>query len=172
LEALYRKNGGENLSRSQAIALDRLIAQKKTGASVSLSGNLIARLDGENLRFFHSVVENDPELRKATLSFGKNQLGTNVFLYVGEKPEGDFRFCAAAKIEKAALATLFVRPRENGEAYRFGGMTRKLKKLLCGESLAAKKRPVVCDEDGVIWLPGFPVADGKEGEITIYYVEV
>lgn len=172
LEALYRKNGGETLSRSQAVALDRLITQKKTGASVSLSGNLIARLDGESLRFFHNDVENDSKLWKTTLSFGKNQLGANVFLYVGEKPEGNFRFCAAAKIEKASLTTLFARPRENGEAYRFGGMTRKLKKLLCGESLAAKKRPVVCDKDGVIWLPGFPVADGKEGEITIYYVEV
>jgi hypothetical protein len=50
-------------------------------------------------------------------------------------------------------------------------MTRKLKKLLCGRSLAEKSRPVICDADGVIWLPGFPVADGKEGEIPIYYVE-
>ena len=152
--------------------MEEIILQKKTGASVSLSGNLVARLDGESLRFFHNDVENDSKLWKTTLSFGKNQLGANVFLYVGEKPEGNFRFCAAAKIEKASLTTLFARPRENGEAYRFGGMTRKLKKLLCGESLAAKKRPVVCDKDGVIWLPGFPVADGKEGEITIYYVEV
>ena len=172
LEALYRKNGGENLSRSQAIALDRLITQKKTGASVSLSGNMVARLDGGNLRFFHNDVENSLGLWKTTLSFGKNQLGTNAFLYIGEKPEGDFRFCASASINEASLVTLFARPRENGEAYRFGGMTRKLKKLLCGDSLAAKKRPVICDKDGVIWLPGFPIADGKSGKLPIYYVEV
>ena len=171
LESLYRKNGGETLSRSQAIAIDRLITQKKTGASVSLSGNLIAKLDGENLSFFHNDVENESKMCKTMLSFGKNPLSANAFLYIGEKPDGDFRFCASVKINKNSLSTLFARPRENGEAYRFGDMTRKLKKLLCGRSIAEKNRPVICDESGVIWLPGFPVADGKSGEISIYYVE-
>ena len=171
LEALCKRAGGESLSRAQALALEDIVSQKKTGASLSLSGNLIARLDGENLRFFHNDVESGLELWKTTLSVGKNQLGTNTFLYIGEKPEGDFRFCATASIDENSLSTLFARPRENGEAYRFGGMTRKLKKLLCGRSLAEKNRPVICDADGVIWLPGFPVADGKAGEISIFYVE-
>ena len=157
--------------------MEEIILQKKTGASVSLSGNLTARLDGENLRFFHSHVENESVCCEKPLENGKNQLTENSFIYVGKISEDElsketFSFCAHIKIDEASLSTLFVRERKNGEAYRFGGMTRKLKKLLCGESLAAKKRPVVCDEDGVIWLPGFPVADGKEGEITIYYVEV
>ena len=171
LEALYKRAGGESLSRAQALTLEDIVSQKKTGASLSLSGNLIARLDGENLKFFHNDVENDSELWKTTLSVGKNQLGTNAFLYIGEKPNGDFRFCVTARIDENSLPTLFARPRENGESYRFGGMTRKLKKLLCGRSLAEKSRPVICDADGVIWLPGFPVADGKSGEVTIYYVE-
>ena len=152
--------------------MEEIVSEKKTGASVSLSGNFTARLDGENLCFFHRCVEKEAGMWKIKLSFGKNQLGTNAFLYIGEKPEGDFRFCASASINEASLVTLFARPRENGEAYRFGGMTRKLKKLLCGESLAAKKRPVICDKDGVIWLPGFPLADGKSGKLPIYYVEV
>ena len=171
LEALCKQAGGESLPRAQALALEDIVSQRKTGASVSLSGNLIARLDGENLVFFHDGVENAMEMWKTTLSFGKNQIGANAFLYIGEEPDGDFRFFASVKIDERSLATLFARPRENGEAYRFGGMTRKLKKLLCGRSLTEKNRPVICDESGVIWLPGFPIADGKSGEVSVYYVE-
>lgn len=171
LEALCKRAGGEALSRSQATALDEIISQRKTGASVSLSGNLSARLDGENLRFFHKDVENDSEMWKTKLFRGKNQISANAFLYVGEKPDSNFSYYTAAKIDESTLTTLSARPRENGESYRFGGMTRKLKKLLCGRSLAEKNHPVICDESGVIWLPGFPVADGKSGEIPIYYVE-
>ena len=171
LEALCKRAGGESLSRAQAWALEDIVSQKKTGASISLSGNLIARLDVESLRFFHSAVEKPMEMWKKELFFGKNQLSENAFLYIGEKPDGDFRYCAEAKIASDSLDTLFARPRENGESYRFGGMTRKHKKILCGRSLAEKSRPVICDKDGVLWLPGFPVSDGKKGEIAIYYVE-
>ena len=176
LETLYQRAGGESLSRLQALAIEEIISQKKTGASVSLSGNLTARLDGENLVFFHNHVEINQVCCEKALTWGKNKVGENSFIYVGEFPETDlskenFSFCAHVKIDEASLPSLFVRERQNGEAYRFGGMTRKLKKLLCGHTLAEKKRPVICDKDGVIWLPGFPVADGKAGEISVYYAE-
>ncbi len=172
LESLYKQAGGETLSRLQAFALEEILLQRKTGASVSLSSNLTARLDGENLVFFHNHVEINPVCCEKILQRGKNQLTENSFIYIGEFPEGEFSFCANIRIHEASLPSLFVRERQNGEAYRFGGMTRKLKKLLCGKSLAEKKRPVICDRDGVIWLPGFPVADGKSGEISVYYVEI
>jgi len=177
LESLYKQAGGETLPRAQALAIEEMILQRKTGASVSLSGNLTARLDGESLRFFHSHVENGFGLCEKLLETGKNQITANSFIYIGQIPESEyakenFSFCAKIKIHEASLPSLYVRERQNGEAYRFGGMTRKLKKLLCGKSLAEKNRPVICDRDGIIWLPGFPVADGKEGEISIYYVEI
>ena len=171
LESLYKRAGGETLSRAQALKLEEIVSEKKTGASVSLSGTLTARLDGENLCFFHRCVEKAQGMWKIKLSFGKNQLGENIFLYVGEKPNEDFQYLNSVKINEGSLETLYARPRKNGEAYRFGGMTRKLKKLLCGCSLAEKNRPVICDKDGVIWLVGFPAADGKSGEIAIYYAE-
>lgn len=177
LENLYKRVGGETLSRSQALAIEEIILQKKTGASVSLSGNITARLDGENLLFFHNHVEINQIYCEKTLTWGKNQIGENSFIYIGELPKDEFSkenfsFCAHIKIDEISLPSLFVRERQNGEAYRFGGMKRKLKKLLCGKSLAEKNRPVICDKDGVIWFPGFPVADGKSGEISIYYTEI
>ena len=172
LETLYKKAGGETLSHAQALALEEIILQKKTGASVSLSGNLIFKLDGENIRFFHNHVESCSACGIKPLEKGKNQITENSFIYIGEFPEGEFSFCANIRIHEASLPSLFVRERQNGESYRFGGMTRKLKKLLCGKSLSEKNRPVLCDGDGVIWLPGFPVADGKAGDILVYYAEI
>lgn len=171
LDTMYRKQGGESLSRAQAFALDRIIMERKTGASVALTGNIIARLDGDNLRFFPSCVERSVHLSQTHLQFGENRLSEHMFLYIGEKPQGEFSYFADAWIDRSCLDTLFARQRTNGEAYRFGGMTRKIKKLLCGEELAAKNRPVICDRDGILWLPGFPVADGKQGELYICYVE-
>ena len=172
LEALYQQAGGETLSRAQSLALEDIISQKKTGASVSLSGNLTARLDGENLCFFHNHVETDSVHGEKSLEKGKNQITNNSFIYIRELPNEEFSFCAHIKIAESSLPSLFVRERQNGESYRFGDMTRKLKKLLCGKSLAEKNRPVICDKDGVIWLPGFPLADGKAGEVSVYYVEI
>jgi hypothetical protein len=168
---MYRQQGGESLSHAQALALDRIIMQKKTGASIALTGNIIARLDGENLRFFPSCVERSVQISKTPLHFGENQLSEHTFLYIGEKPQGEFSYFAEAQIDPNSLDSLYARQRKNGETYRYGGMTRKIKKLLCGEELAAKNRPVVCDKDGILWLPGFPIADGKQGALYICYVE-
>jgi len=171
LEALYRQYGGETLPRAQALALDGILLHRRTGASVALTGNITARLDGEILRFFHGPVENAEKLPRTPLALGENRLSEGVSLYVGEEPVGTFRYRAETRITAEALPTLYARARENGESYRFGGMTRRLKKLLCGEPQAAKNRPLVCDRDGILWLPGFPAADGKTGELPLYYVE-
>ena len=145
--------------------------QRKTGASIAMTGNIIARLDGENLRFFPSCVERSVHLSQTHLQFGENRLSEHMFLYIGEKPQGEFLYFADAQIDPSCLDSLFARPRTNGEAYCFGGMTRRIKKLLSGEDMATKNRPVICDKDGILWLPGFPVADGKSGGLYICYVE-
>jgi tRNA(Ile)-lysidine synthetase-like protein len=56
-----------------------------------------------------------------------------------------------------------VRFRRPGDRYRFGGMTRSVKKLLNEAKIPPEKRavlPVFCDDAGIFWLPGFPVRDG------------
>ncbi len=57
---------------------------------------------------------------------------------------------------------LKIRTRENGDVFRFGGMTRKVKRLFCDRKIPAHEReilPLVCDDDGIVWIPGFPVRD-------------
>lgn len=71
---------------------------------------------------------------------------------------------------------LYVRSRRDGDAYTFGGMTRRLKKLYNDKDWSLKKRaetPVFCDGEGIVWVPGFPVADrvktGEKYVNIIYY---
>ena len=56
-----------------------------------------------------------------------------------------------------------MRFRRPGDRYRFGGMTRRVKKLLNEAKIPPEQRaglPIVCDETGILWIPGFPVRDG------------
>lgn len=58
---------------------------------------------------------------------------------------------------------LFVRSRRDGDVYFIRSHHRKLKKLLCDSGVPVWERdslPVVCDGDGIVWVPGFPPRDG------------
>lgn len=57
---------------------------------------------------------------------------------------------------------LSVRTKKDGDAYFYGGMTRKLKKLFCDKKIPVSVRertPVITDDKGIIWVPGFGVRD-------------
>ena len=70
---------------------------------------------------------------------------------------------------------LRIRSKAEGDSYRFGNMTRKLKKLFNDRKIPLSKRsdiPIFCDKKGILWVPGFAVRDGASvGEdwyITIF----
>lgn len=70
---------------------------------------------------------------------------------------------------------LFVRSKRDGDSYLCGGMTRKLKKLFNDRKInesARRTLPILCDENGIIWVPGFHPADRARpcgGAISVYY---
>ncbi len=57
---------------------------------------------------------------------------------------------------------LYVRFREPGDAYYYGGMTHRLKKVFNDRNIPPSIRdriPVICDEKGIVWVPGLGVRD-------------
>ncbi len=57
---------------------------------------------------------------------------------------------------------LFIRNKLDGDAYFYGGMTHKLKKLFNDKKIPVNMReriPVLCDDAGIVWVPGFGVRD-------------
>lgn len=71
------------------------------------------------------------------------------------------------------VGDLFVRNKRDGDSYLYGGMTRKLKKLFCDRKIPNNLRsriPVLCDDAGIVWVPGFGVRD--DGGNEDLYVEI
>lgn len=69
--------------------------------------------------------------------------------------------------------TLTARNRRAGDTILLRGMNRRLKKLLCDKKIPERDRlPVICDDDGVLFVPGIGARDGaadKEGvRITVW----
>ena len=57
---------------------------------------------------------------------------------------------------------LYLRPKKDGDTVYYGGMTHKLKKLFSDRKIPPSKRkliPILCDDSGVVWVPGFGVRD-------------
>ena len=71
---------------------------------------------------------------------------------------------------------MYVRSKKEGDSYRFGGVTHKLKKLFSDAKIMPEHRahvPVLCDAEGILWVPSFGVRnDGGEGEkdLVLYYI--
>ena len=69
-----------------------------------------------------------------------------------------------------------IRVRESGDTFRYGGMTHKVKKIFSEKKLTATERrsiPVICDDEGILWIPGFPLRDGLcdgDGENIVIFV--
>ncbi len=179
LSELYQNAGGETLSAVQSAAVIDLLYHKEKGHSASLTGGITARLDGKMLRFAHEVKdEQSPLQEKIAIKTGENKLKNGILVFVDNPPDkkllGNAIFSASTQIPVKSLETLHLRPRENGEGYRFGGMTRKFKKLLSGADSRMKNRPLLCDSEGILWHPNFPPADRarENAEVSVWYLEI
>ncbi len=77
------------------------------------------------------------------------------------------RTLASATIE----GELYVRSRREGDAYRYGGHTHKIKKLFSDRKIPREQRthiPLLCDGRGILWVPGFGVREDGEKSGTLY----
>ena len=70
--------------------------------------------------------------------------------------------------------SLYVRAREEGDSYRYNSMTHSVKKLFSQKRLKGipkEEIPILCDDEGIFWVPGFSVRDEepkKENNRTLY----
>lgn len=63
---------------------------------------------------------------------------------------------------------LFIRPKQDGDVVFYGGMTHKLKKLFNDRKIPVSNRPLIpilCDDKGVVWVPGYGVRDDGSGNV-------
>ena len=66
---------------------------------------------------------------------------------------------------------LYVRQKQDGDSYTYGGITRKLKKLFNDKKIPESERmnvPVICDKYGIVWVAGFGVRNEEEKRSLSY----
>ncbi len=136
-------------------ALRSLCEKGKDGSSVSLPFRLRARIDSNSLIFEpDSGREKKPDGSfEVKLSVGENIL-----------PTGDMITVSAAE------GDLVARSRREGDKILSGGMHKSVKKLMCDKKIPISKRnslPVVCDKDGILWIPGVAMRDGAKSKNII-----
>ena len=165
---LFCQKNGASVNSKQIAEISRLII--KDSFSVTVIGGFdfvcsmgICRLVGNEKK------ENDFSL---VLKLGLNPLpgyngaialvkgGDKEFLktYLNVYNFSIFNSLSSVIIE----GSLRVRFKLDGDAYRYGGMHHKLKKVFNDRSVPAFERnniPVVCDDKGIVWVPGLPCRD-------------
>ena len=141
------------------------------GGKLSVPEGKYAESDGSSFFFSDGEKEIRPEY-EMVLSEGLNFSQYGFCIAVGNDngsmPEG---YELVGEGYAPPEAKLTARSRRASDKYRFWKMTRKLKKITGGFDPDAKKyRPVICADEKVIWLPGFPSEDiAGEGKIKIKY---
>ena len=173
------KSGGSTLGEVHIRALTDLINSDSAYGELSLPGKITARIDRHTVRFAvdESEVTCEPpcgvvftypkdgeifENRLYRVTFSQD--AHNHHNNNSNKDENIYKLSILMPLSFDKIkGELKIKYREVGDIYRFGGMTRKVKKLLSDKKLTLDERaylPILCDDEGIVWIPGFPPRDG------------
>ena len=171
---------------AEAVHVDAVYAHACSGkpGSISLPGNLCAVIDRDALRI-------QPETAKTQqpyllpLEQGLCEIeGTDVAIWCGMEKNQETVTKQATNVYNlytelqvrfdTIKGRIFLRPLKEGDRILQGGMHKKICKLFGQHGVPLRLRsrlPLVCDEDGVLAVPGICLRDGakpREGEKTLY----
>ena len=176
----------EKLEARHFEEIDDFLENGKNGARIILPCKIAALLRSGDLVFmseeaYSSLTPKEKVLAPVPEGFADFGDFATLLCKKGEEQKFELLrtscFTAKTVLPESAVKNLFLRTRESGEKYVFGGMTRTLKKLLSGESEKAKTvRPVYCDSNGILWFPPFRIRDDiynkrEKTAYTLYYFE-
>jgi len=177
--SLMAKRGGSFGVEHTHIYKIRKLLEEGNSFSVSLPGG-VSFICQQGLCDVDKLNDTEPISYERKLKKGINYIPEiDAQIVVSDMPIDNF----SSKVYKIAIqraidfdiikGELLVREKRDGDSYVYGGMTRKLKKLFNDKSISPEKRPlipVICDGEGILWVPGFSVRDGgkKNAENKVY----
>ena len=119
-----------------------------------------------------------------SLNIGENYVGDiDAMIIVGDVMHDSYsnvyKFSIHTKISSDIIFNgLYLRSRQDGDQYKYDGITHRLKKVYNDRDISPLVRdfiPVICDRDGIVWVPGLKPVDGaidsedKMVDITFLY---
>ncbi len=163
--------------------IDDVISLVKNGentGSVSLPGEIRCIKDRGRILFCKKEEKKGFSIK---LKLGENKAeGYDFLIVVSEEKLSDeiledylniYKKSIYGSIASDKLNKVTVRSRMAGDAYRTGGITKKVKKMMQDDKLTLSQKratPVFCDEEGPFWLPGHKMRDGMYCDgLNIYY---
>ncbi len=163
------KNAGVSPESKHIEALSRAIRSNKPHFSLSLPKGTVT-IDRNGIYVGEKEQKNDWQ---TTLTEGVNTLPCGSVI-VFERENGSFskdintlkniyKLSIHITLDSAKIDdTLVIEPVISRDRYRYGGMTRSVKKLLQAKKMPISERkrlPKVMLGGEIIWIPGFPAAD-------------
>jgi len=118
--------------------------------------------------YFSKYEDIDLSEYKQMLVDGENKLrGFSAVIHLGNNFDNSssnvYKFSIQQDLSSAIIVgSLYVRFKEDGDAYFYGGMKHKLKKVFNDRNIPPSERsliPVICDDKGIVWVPGLSVRD-------------
>lgn len=164
-----------SLDYKAVCACMNLVQPWQTGKMVNLSSGITFKVEHSYCVFIRTE-ETVSEEFFAPLSKGTNYLlGGRVAVAVGcELNDAQYCECGSVTLDSSKIVgSLSVRSKKDGDTVKSGGVTKKLKRVFCDRHIPSHQRdrlPVVCDDAGVLAIPGIIARDGafnKKGDLTI-----
>ena len=173
----YRDAGAASpLEYDRVQSLCRLI-RIQSDTSVSLHGN-ISFIIKDSMVFFapSSAAQDESTVNfKRLLQEGANEfpeIDALIFVKTGGADEdcnniialfkNIYKLSIYSSLYSDKINSVFIRQREAGDRIVMHGMTRSVKKLLNAAGIPVTERnrlPFVCDESGILWIPGVGTSD-------------
>ena len=144
-----------------------IIASKSVGKRVKLRDDVYLTVDYGKisikssfspLTYYEELLETGKTVSisnrvNITLDYEKNSINYKNF--------NNLTKTATLNFDKI-YGNVFVRKKKDGDSYVSGGMTRSVKKFFSDNKISREAReymPVICDEKGILWVPGMKVCD-------------
>ncbi len=197
----YREaSGGEELSFVHVSSVISLIENGEAHSRICLPKGICAALEYGRLVFVKETKSRETLPYRIKLSLGENVIdedGSIIFICKENEENTDkneetrkylinkqniYKISIKASVSFDIINdSLYARNRKEGDRYLYGGMSRKLKKLLSEKKIPLEYRdtlPIIESDSGAVWIPGFPVSDPfslknneNSQQIAIYYMK-
>ncbi|MBR2343374.1 MAG: tRNA lysidine(34) synthetase TilS [Clostridia bacterium] len=143
--------------------------------SLSLPGKIRFVAEGGLCRIEPDTPRESFTELSVPLKYGRNIISPlDLVVEIGEEPDNSsnvYNFSIQTTISSDIIDNGFcVRFKRDGDAYRYGNMTHKLKKVFNDKGIHPSKRdrvPVFEDRDGIVYVPGLPLRDGAVGKVRL-----
>lgn len=153
----------------------QLVQPWQTGKMVNLANGVTFKVEHSYCQFI-KTQDTESEEFLLPLELGVNCiLNGSVIVAVGCSLENaDYVENGSVTLNsREVVGQMIVRSKRDGDTVKSGGVTKKLKRVFCDKHIPSHERPrlpVICDENGVLAVPGIVARDGafnKRGDLTI-----